>query len=44
VVPSEGWERRSFDASEVAIKPHDLNLDAIFRPLDPPHEPDLMRR
>jgi len=33
-----GWERLSFDPSEVVINPHDPQLEAIFGPLDPPHE------
>ena len=35
---ARGWERLSFDPSEVAIRPHDPQLEAIFGPLDPPHE------
>jgi hypothetical protein len=35
---ARGWERLSFDPSEVVIKPHDPELEAIFGPLDPPHE------
>jgi SAM-dependent methyltransferase len=33
-----GWERLSFDPSEVVINPHDPELEAIFGSLDPPHE------
>jgi SAM-dependent methyltransferase len=33
-----GWERLSFDPADVAINPHDPELEAIFGPLDPPHE------
>jgi SAM-dependent methyltransferase len=33
-----GWERMSFDPSEVVINAHDPGLEAIFGPLDPPHE------
>lgn len=39
---ARGWERLSFDPSEVVIRPHDPELEAIFGPLDPPHE--LLRR
>ena len=35
---ARGWERLSFDPSEVVIKPHDPELESIFGPLDPPHE------
>jgi hypothetical protein len=35
---ARGWERLSFDPTEVVINPHDPELDAIFGPLDPPHE------
>ena len=35
---AHGWERLSFDPSEVVIRPHDPELEAIFGPLDPPHE------
>lgn len=35
---ARGWERLSFDPSEVVIRPHDTELEAIFGPLDPPHE------
>jgi hypothetical protein len=35
---ARGWERLSFDATDVVIKPHDPQLEAIFGPLDPPHE------
>ena len=33
-----GWERLTFDPSDVVIGPHDPELEAIFGPLDPPHE------
>ena len=39
-----GWERLSFDPSEVVINPHDPELEAIFGPLDPPHEVLWRRR
>ncbi len=39
---ARGWERLTFDPSEVVIGPHDPELEAIFGPLDPPHE--LLRR
>ncbi len=35
---ARGWERLSFDPADVAISPHDPELEAIFGPLDPPHE------
>jgi SAM-dependent methyltransferase len=35
---ARGWERFSFDPTEVVIAPHDPELEAIFGPLDPPHE------
>jgi hypothetical protein len=35
---ARGWERLSFDPTEIVINPHDPKLDAIFGPLDPPHE------
>jgi ubiquinone/menaquinone biosynthesis C-methylase UbiE len=35
---ARGWERLSFDPANVVIKPHDPELEAIFGPLDPPHE------
>jgi SAM-dependent methyltransferase len=35
---ARGWERLSFDPRDVAINPHDPELEAIFGPLDPPHE------
>ena len=35
---ARGWERLSFDPTEVVINPHDPELEAIFGPLDPPHE------
>jgi SAM-dependent methyltransferase len=35
---ARGWGRLSFDPSEVVIRPHDPELEAIFGPLDPPHE------
>ena len=35
---ARGWERRSFDPTEVVIEPHHPDLEAIFGPLDPPHE------
>jgi len=39
---ARGWERLTFDPNEVVIGPHDPELEAIFGPLDPPHE--LLRR
>jgi SAM-dependent methyltransferase len=33
-----GWERLTFDPKEVALKPHDPRLEAMFGPLNPPHE------
>jgi len=39
---AHGWERLSFDPTDVVIAPHDPELEAIFGPLDPPHE--LLRR
>jgi len=33
-----GWERLSFDPTDVVINPHDPELEAIFGPLDAPHE------
>lgn len=35
---AHGWERLSFDPTEVVIAPHDPELEAIFGPLDPPHD------
>jgi len=35
---ARGWERQSFEPTEVVIKPHDPELEAIVGPLDPPHE------
>jgi hypothetical protein len=35
---ARGWQRLSFDPSEVVIRPHDPELETIFGPLDPPHE------
>jgi len=35
---AHAWERLSFDPSEVVIRPHDPELEAIFGPVDPPHE------
>ncbi len=35
---ARGWERLSFDPTEVVINPHDPELEAIFGPLDPPHD------
>jgi len=35
---AHGWERLSFDPTKVLINPHDPGLEAIFGPLDPPHE------
>lgn len=35
---ADGWERISFDPGEVAVDSHDGKLEAIFGPLDPPHE------
>jgi SAM-dependent methyltransferase len=41
---ARGWERLSFDPTDVIIQPHDPELEAIFGPLDPPHELLLRRR
>jgi SAM-dependent methyltransferase len=35
---AHGWERLSFDPTDVVIAPHDPELEAIFGPLDPPHD------
>jgi SAM-dependent methyltransferase len=35
---AHGWERLSFNPTDVVIKPHDPELETIFGPLDPPHE------
>jgi hypothetical protein len=35
---AHGWERLRFDPADVVIAPHDPELEAIFGPLDPPHE------
>jgi hypothetical protein len=35
---ARGWERLSFDPTDVVINPHDPELEEIFGPLDPPHE------
>jgi hypothetical protein len=35
---ARGWKRLSFDPADVVINPHDPELEAIFGPLDPPHE------
>jgi SAM-dependent methyltransferase len=35
---ARGWERVTFDPTDVVINPHDPGLEAIFGPLDPPHE------
>jgi SAM-dependent methyltransferase len=35
---ARGWERLSFDPTEVSPAPHDPELEAIVGPLDPPHE------
>jgi len=35
---AHGWERLSFDPTDVVINPHDPELEEIFGPLDPPHE------
>ncbi len=35
---ARGWERITFDPTEVITPPHDPRLEAIFGPLDPPHE------
>jgi len=35
---ARGWERLSFDPTEVIMNPHDPELEAIFGPLDPPHD------
>jgi SAM-dependent methyltransferase len=35
---ARGWERLSFDPREVVITSHDPELEAIFGPLEPPHE------
>ena len=39
---AHGWNRLSFDPSEVTIPDHDPALEAFFGPLDPPHELLLM--
>lgn len=39
---ARGWERISFDPTDVIIAPHDPELEAIVGPLEPPHE--LLRR
>jgi len=41
---AHGWERLSFDPTDVVIPLHDPELEAIFGPLDPPHELLLRRR
>jgi len=35
---AHGWERLSFDPNDVVIAPHDPELEAIFGPLEPPHD------
>lgn len=35
---ARGWERLIFDPKEVAFKPLDPGLEAMFGPLNPPHE------
>ncbi len=35
---ARGWERLSFDPTDVVVNPHDPELEVIFGPLDPPHE------
>jgi len=35
---ARGWERLSFDPSDVILNPHDPELEKIVGPLDPPHE------
>lgn len=35
---ARGYLRRRFDRNQVAIAPHDPEIDAFFGPLDPPHE------
>jgi SAM-dependent methyltransferase len=35
---AHGWERLRFDPTDVVIAPHDPELEAIFGPLDPPHD------
>ena len=35
---AQGWERLRFDPTDIVINPHDPELEAIFGPLDPPHE------
>ncbi len=35
---AHGWERLTFDPAEVVINPGGPELEAIFGPLDPPHE------
>jgi SAM-dependent methyltransferase len=40
---ARGWDRLSFDPTEVVLRPHDPALERIFGPLDPPHEL-LLRR
>ena len=34
----QGWRRFTFDPGEVAIPPHEPELEAFFGPVDPPHE------
>jgi len=41
---AHGWQRFIFDPREVVIHPHDPELEAIFGPLDPPHELLLRNR
>ena len=35
---ARGWDRLRFDPTDVVATPHDPELEAIFGPLDPPHE------
>jgi hypothetical protein len=35
---ARGWERLTFDPTEIAVNPRDPGLESIFGPLDPPHE------
>ena len=35
---ARGWERLTFDPSDVVLNPHDPELEKIVGPLDPPHE------
>ena len=35
---ARGWKRLSFDPGDVVVNAHDPELEAVFGPLDPPHE------